>query len=196
MMEISIHARRVTVVVIAATFGMGACLSMAESETAPQQVFDWLSQLEGEWTLSPVEVQEGGTKTHPSVASLLGRDAVAMRFSLVGRGSTVQEDLLPGTGRQMITMYHCKDDSCSGVKATHYCAKQNQPEFLASMFSSENELLFECDMGTELCQSWDDHIHTIRHELSEDGSHLRAVYSTFLNGEYTRDTIFHFDRKD
>ncbi len=84
-----------------------------------------------------------------------------MEFKLIGRDSTVQEDLLPGTVRQMVTMYHCNDNDCSAVKATHYCAKQNQPEFLASSESSAEKLIFECDMSTELCQSWDDHIHRI-----------------------------------
>lgn len=169
--------------------------AFAESPTEPTQVYDWLKTLEGEWTLSAADIQEGGTKTHPSVVDLLGTDAVAMEFKLVGRGSTVQEDLLPGTERQMVTMYHCKGSSCSAVKATHYCAKQNQPEFLASLESSSRELRFDCDMSTDLCQSWDGHIHRITHQLSEDGMHLRAVYSNFLDGEHTSDTVFHLDRK-
>jgi len=168
--------------------------AFAEAPTEPTQVYDSLKNLEGKWSLSAADIQEGGTKTHPSVLHLLGSDQVAMEFKLIGRGSTVQEDLLPGTERQMVTMYHCKDSSCSAVKATHYCAKKNQPEFLASMESSARELSFDCDMSTELCQSWDGHIHRITHQLSEDGMHLRAVYSNFLNGEHTSDTVFHFDR--
>jgi nicotinamide mononucleotide adenylyltransferase len=148
--------------------------AFAEAPTEPAQIYDSLKNLEGKWSLSAADIQEGGTKTHPSVLHLLGSDQVAMEFKLIGRGSTVQEDLLPGTERQMVTMYHCKDSSCSAVKATHYCAKKNQP--------------------TDLCQSWDGHIHRITHELSEDGMHLRAVYSNFLNGEHTSDTVFHFDR--
>ena len=170
--------------------------SFAESPAEPQQVYDWIKQLEGQWTLSAAESQEGGTRTHPSVLPLLETDQVAMEFKLIGRERTVQEDLLPGTKRQMVTMYHCKDSSCSAVKATHYCAKGNQPEFIASSRSSPRELIFECDMSTELCQSWDNHIHRITHQLSDDGTHLRAVYSNFLNGEHTTDTIFHFDRKE
>jgi hypothetical protein len=167
----------------------------AESRADPEQVYEWIKQLEGQWTLSAAEVQEGGTRTHPSVSHLFDTDAVAMEFKLIGRERTVQEDLLPGTKRQMVTMYHCKDSSCSAVKATHYCAKGNQPEFLASARSSPRELIFECDMSTELCDSWDNHIHRITHQLSEDGTHLRAVYSNYSDGEYSTDTIFHFDRK-
>jgi hypothetical protein len=182
--------------IAAVLFLLGAVQSsFAASQVEPQQVYDWITQLEGQWTLSAVESQEGGTRTHPSVLPLFNTDEIAMEFKLIGREKTVQENLLPGTKRQMVTMYHCKDSSCSAVKATHYCAKGNQPEFLASQESSPGELIFECDMGTELCQSWDNHIHRITHQLSADGMHLRAVYSNFLNGEYTSETIFHFDRK-
>ena len=169
--------------------------SFAQSQPEPRQIYEWIKQLEGEWTLSSIDRQEGGTKTHPSVVSLFGTEQVAMNFKLVGRESTVQEDLLPGTQRHMVTMYHCLDSSCSDVKATHYCAKRNQPEFLASRTSSSSELTFECDMNTELCQSWDGHIHRITHQLSDDGMHLRSAYANYLNGEYTEDTVFHFDRK-
>jgi hypothetical protein len=161
----------------------------------PEQVYKWIKQLEGEWVLSAAERQEGQATERPEVAALVGTDTTAMNFKLIGRGSTVQEDLLPGTARQMVTMYHCTDSKCSAVKATHYCAKQNQPEFLASLESASNSLVFDCDMNTELCASWDDHIHRITHEVSEDGRHLRSVYSSYMNGEHTRDTIFHFDRK-
>lgn len=187
---------RCPAVVTAFSLLVGAATLEADTAADPRLVYDWIKQLEGEWTLSPVEVQEGGTRSHASVQSMLGTDRVAMQFKLIGRERTVQEDLLPGTKRQMVTMYHCEDQSCSAVKATHYCAKGNQPEFLASPQSSARELVFECDMSTELCQSWDAHIHRITHQVSADGKHLRAAYSNYLNGEFASDTVFHFDRKD
>lgn len=163
--------------------------------TEPREVYEWIKQLEGEWTLSPLEAQEGNAANHPTVAPLLGTDQVAIEFSRIARDSTIQEDLLPGTERQMVTMYHCRDASCTAVKATHYCAKRNQPEFLASLDSTATQLVFECDMDTELCLSWDAHIHRITHELSNGGGHLKTVYSSYMNGEYEKDTIYHFDRK-
>ena len=168
---------------------------IAASQAESHQIYEWIKQLKGEWVLSPADSQEGKSSVHPAVAPLVGTDQVAMEFKLIGRDSTVQEDLLPGTVRQMVTMYHCNDNDCSAVKATHYCAKQNQPEFLASSESSAEKLIFECDMSTELCQSWDDHIHRITHELTENGTHLKAVYSSYADGEYSKDTIYHFDRK-
>ena len=107
-------------------------LIYAETAPEPKVIYSWIKQLEGKWTLSAAERQEGGTKTHPSLITMLNSDRVAMEFRLIGRDMTVQEDLLPGTKREMVTMYHCSDSSCSAVKATHYCAKGNQPEFLAS----------------------------------------------------------------
>lgn len=170
-----------------------SCSTMAAEE--PREIYQWMKQLNGQWKLSPADQQEGGASKHSLVAPLVGTDADAMVFSLVGAHSTVQEDQLPGTAKHMVTMYHCGDSDCSAVKATHYCTKQNQPEFLASMDSTADRVVFDCDMNTELCQSWDDHIHRITHELSNDGQHLRTVYSSFMNGEHTKDTIYHFDRK-
>ena len=175
---------------------LGVCCPLhAETASDPGQVYQWMKQLEGEWVLSPGAMQEGKAYQHPAVAPMVGGDATAIRFGLLGRGSTVHEDLLPGTEKQTATMYHCRDSSCSAVKATHYCTKQNQPEFLASLDSTADRIVFECDMSTELCQSWNDHIHRITHELSEDGRHLRTVYSSYMNGEHSKDTIYHFDRR-
>lgn len=168
---------------------------IAHAGADARQVYEWMQQLEGDWSLSPAAVQEGKSTEHPATAPLVGTDAVAIRFTLIGRGSTLQEDLLSGTERQMVTMYHCRDSACSAVKATHYCAKRNQPEFLASAESTAEKLVFDCDMSTELCQSRDAHIHRITHELSDHGRHLKTTYSGFLNGEAAGDTIFHFDRR-
>jgi hypothetical protein len=175
---------------------LSLCPALAAAPAASaDQVYAWVRQLEGQWVLSPAGEQEGKSRDNAVVLELAGSGRVAMNYESIARGSVVQEDLLPGTPRQMVTMYHCKDSACTAVKATHYCAKQNQPEFLASLESSANRIVFDCDMSTELCQSWDDHIHRITHELSADGNHLRSTYSSYMNGEHAKDTIFHFDRK-
>jgi hypothetical protein len=35
--------------------------ALAEPPAEPRQVFDWVTKLEGQWTLSAAETQEGGT---------------------------------------------------------------------------------------------------------------------------------------
>jgi len=184
--------RITTAVTIALLLSIATC---GEAATQPREVYEWLKQLQGDWSLAPAERQEGRATASSTGSPMAGTDQVGISFKLVGRGSTLQENLLPGNEREMATMYHCLDSGCSAVRATHYCAKKNQPEFLASMESTPDRLVFECDMSTELCQSDDAHIHRITHELSEDGAHLRSVYTGFRNGQYDADTIFHFERK-
>ena len=158
-------------------------------------LYDWMKALDGEWLLSPADQQEGKATQHKLVAPLLGTDAVGMSFSLIGKESTVQENLLPGTGKEMVTMYHCQDMSCSQVKATHYCVKQNQPEMLVDLSSTGDKLVYNCDMSTVLCQSGQDHVHNISHELSADGKHLKTTYTSWKDGKYLKDSAYHFDRK-
>jgi hypothetical protein len=154
-----------------------------------------MKMLEGDWVLSSADQQEGKTTQNALVAPLVGTDEVGMNFKLIGRGSTVQENLLPGTAKEMVSMYHCKDASCSQVKATHYCVKQNQPEMLADPSSTANLLVYNCDMNTPLCQSGQDHVHKITHELSDGGKHLKTTYTSWKGGEYSKDSIYHFDHK-
>lgn len=159
-----------------------------------KQIYKSMKGLKGEWALSSADKQEGKATKHKLVAPLVGTDAVGMSFKLIGKGSTVQENLLPDTKKEMVSMYHCKDASCSQVKATHYCVKQNQPEMLADASSTANMLIYNCDMTTELCQSKQNHVHKITHELSDGGKHLKTTYTSWKDGKYLKDSVYHFDR--
>jgi hypothetical protein len=114
--------------VILSLFVVSISLNMPCYADDARQIYTSMQGLEGEWILSSADRQEGKATKHKLVAPLLGTDAVGMSFKLVGKGSTVQENLLPDTKKEMVSMYHCKDASCSQVKATRYCVKQNQPE--------------------------------------------------------------------
>jgi hypothetical protein len=168
--------------------------SSVRAEEGSIAIYKRMQQLEGDWVLSPAEDQEGKATTHKAVAPIVGSDQVAMSFRLIGAGSTVQESLLPGTSREMVTMYHCQDTGCSQVRATHYCIKQNQPQMVAVQKMEDGALIFSCDMSTELCQSSEDHVHKIAHKISADGKHLKTTYSSFKNGEHSKDSVYHFDK--
>jgi hypothetical protein len=180
---------------------MMAVIAMTTLSGAPcyaddaKQIYQSMKVLEGDWVLSPADKQEGKATKHALVAPLVGTDEVGMSFKLIGRGSTVQENLLPNTKKEMVSMYHCKDASCSQVKVTHYCVKQNQPEMLADLSSTADRLVYNCDMSTQLCQSGQDHVHKITHELSDGGTHLKTTYTSWKDGEYLKDSIYHFDHK-
>lgn len=159
------------------------------------QIYKSTKYLEGEWTLSSVDAQEGKATKHKLVEPLVGTDTVAMKFKLIGKGSTIQETLLPNSKKEMVSMYHCKDATCSQVKATHYCVKQNQPELIASTSSTSSLLVYDCDMNTELCSSGQNHIHKITHELSNNRNHLKTTYTSWKDGKHLKDSTYHFDRK-
>lgn len=166
--------------------------------TEPWTFFEWIEALKGEWVLSPAERQIGTESyKHKAVFPLVGTQATGIAFKLIGGDVTIQEDLLPNTAKQMVTMYHCKDIQCSTIKATHYCVKQNQPELMANLTqSTKNRIVLDCDMTTQLCQSDEDHVHQIIHEISEDGKHLKSSYLSFQNGKLKNEhSIYHFDRK-
>lgn len=172
----------------------GASFITHATDSAIQQ-YTSMTTLQGEWILSAAEQQQGKATQHKFVKPLIGTDTTAMSFKLIGKGSTVQENLLPATRKEMVTMYHCKDADCSQVKATHYCVKQNQPEMLVDLSSTNTKLIYNCDMNTELCQSKQNYVHNITHELSNSENHLKTTYTSFNNGTYLKDSIYHFDRK-
>jgi len=180
--------------IILCIFFLGASpLTHAIDNAGPQ--YQSMTNLQGDWILSAAEQQEGKATQHKLVEPLVGSGTTAMSFKLIGKGSTVQENLLPGTGKEMVTMYHCNDLECSQLKATHYCVKQNQPEMLVDLSSSNTVLVYNCDMSTELCQSKQNHVHKITHELSNDGDHLKTTYTSYNDGRFLKDSIYHFERK-
>ena len=147
-----------------------------------------MTQLSGDWKLASGDQQEGKATKHKLVAPMIGTDQTAMAFKIIGKGSTVQKDLLLGSKKQMVTMYHFEDDDCNQLRATHYCGKQNQPRLLANLKETmANRLVFNCDMSTELCDSKSDHVHSITHKLGDDGTELRTTYVSWKGGKHLKE---------
>jgi hypothetical protein len=177
-------------------------LSLAMSAQAEDvdafTLYDWMESLSGEWVLSPADKQTGtDSYKHEAVLPILESNATGISFKSIGRNSTIQEDLLPDSPKQMVTMYHCKDLECNMIKATHYCVKQNQPEFIANLaVSTKERIVFDCDMSTDICQSDEDHVHQIIHEISNNETHLKTSYLSWENKKPKENSsIYHFDRK-
>ncbi len=159
--------------------------------------YNALAKLNGEWKLAPADKQEGGATKKGPAAKLVGTDKTAISFKVIGKGSTVQENLLPGTGKEMATMYHCDNfKNCSQIKATHYCAKQNQPELVLDVSSSsKNIIAMACDPSSSLCNSNEGHVHKITHEMTNDNNHLKTTYTIFKDGKFKKNSVYHFVRK-
>ncbi len=173
-------------------------LSNAWAETTSLDHYKTLTQLKGDWMLSPANEQEGGATKKGPAAKLIGTDNTAISFKVIGKGSTMQENLLPDTGKEMATMYHCNNfKDCSNVQAKHYCAKQNQPELtLDTANTTDSIIAMTCDMDTPLCNSVEGHVHMIKHELSQDNKHLKTTYTVYKDGKFSKNSIYHFNRKE
>lgn len=88
---------------IISVFAFLSVAANAEQSGEAQQQYNFISQLKGDWKLSPASQQQGKSTTHKFVKPLMGTDRVAMSFKVIGKGSTVQENLLPGTKKEMAT---------------------------------------------------------------------------------------------
>ena len=170
-------------------------------EIEPIDMYEHMrTALDGAWKLSSEEKQIDTTGAYKNklVYPLVGTNITALAYKTIGFGSSLQEDLLPNTKKQMVTMYHCDDYvDCAQLLATHYCTKMNQPQFILDVKKSTKEkIIFECDMKTALCQSNEDHIHTIILEFSDEGKHLKSSYLGWTDQKPNKkNSIYHFDKK-
>jgi len=168
-------------------------------DTRAQKIYDRMADLmKGEWKLSPEEKQIETTGAHKSVQEFLGKDLPMTNYYIKGKGTTLEEQMLTGTKKEMVTMYHCnRRETCETLLATHYCAKRNQPRLVLNLEeTTDNRFVFDCDMGTSLCQSFEDHIHRIVHEFSEDGNHMKSYYLGMKDQKWNKkNSIFHYDKR-
>jgi len=168
----------------------------AKAEIVYDKMFEILN---GDWRLSPESAQEGTTSyKNPKISFLVGTQETAISYKLIGAGATIQEDLLPNTKKQMVTMYFCNSFlECTQLRATHYCTKQNNPEFILNEDeTTDTKIVFDCNMDTPLCNSDEDHVHKIIHELSNNNTHLKSSYLGWTNQTPNqKNSIYHFDKK-
>lgn len=180
--------------------GIFSVHTAAETLTPLDMYEHMRTSLEGTWKLSPEEkqIETTGAYKNKLVFPLVGTETTALSYKAIGFGSTLQEDLLPNTKKQMVTMYHCDDYiDCTQLQATHYCTKMNQPQFILDVKNSTKEkIIFDCNMETALCKSNEDHIHTIILAFSNEGKHLKTSYLGWTDQKPNKKTsIYHFDKK-
>ena len=83
-------------------------------------------------------------------------DQVVSVFKLTGAGSAVHETIMPGTGHEMVSVYHVDGKD---VVMTHYCALGNQPKMKLDPKSTDKELKFVFAGGTNIDPAKDMHMH-------------------------------------
>lgn len=171
-----------------------ALAAPALAEEAGQSLFGRMQQLEGDWVLAPG--QESEAAKHPVIAPLVGSGKVALSYRLVGSKTTLQENIFPGTPREMATMYHCTDRACSQVIADHYCSLKNQPVLRADPQLETGKMVFRCDPSVAVCNGPENHLDVLTIEFPEsDGSQLKTSFALKKDGKPGEILVFRFDRK-
>lgn len=170
-----------------------ACLVTVARAEPPEQ-YAWMQQFEGDWVLSAD--QEGEAARHAVIAPLVGSGKAALSYRLVGSKTTLQENIFPGTPREMATMYHCVDKACTQVVADHYCSLKNQPVLRAQPQAAAGKLVFTCDPAVATCNSADAHLHVLTIEAPKaPGGPLKTIFSVHRDGKLAEDLVFRFERK-
>ena len=117
-----------------------------QTKVAPQPgntaALEKLKKLAGEW----VAADKDGKPTAQVVTA----------FRVTSAGSAVHETIFPGTGQEMVSVYHLDGKD---LVMTHYCALGNQPRMKADPASPPNQIRFKFAGGTNLDPAKDMHMH-------------------------------------
>jgi hypothetical protein len=132
-----------------------------------------LTDLVGEW----VSADQDGD----------GAPDVTVTYRLTGGGSALVETLMPGTPKEMVSVYHRDGDAWV---MTHYCAMGNQPRMRGGPVAGSKaafEIAFAFVDGTNLAPGVG-RMQAVRLSLV-DATHLRHEW-TFAAGEERKQVVF------
>ena len=135
----------------------------AKAGVDAKAAFARLKTLKGTW-----KSQIKSDDQSPEHKELAKHDAMEppVVYKLTGAGSAVVETQFPGTGHEMVSVYHLDGDD---LRMTHYCAAGNQPRVkLDRAHSTPDQLIFVFDGGTNLDPE-KDHAHPRPHDYVSQG---------------------------
>jgi hypothetical protein len=152
---------------------LGTAKPMAAEKANSLLAFERLTSLVGEWKMT-----QGDTE-------------VKLIYTLVANGSTLMEELRPGTEAPMITMFTVDGDH---LIATHYCSAGNQPQMTTKTIAdpSAKSLAFSLShvYGMKAPGDWHNTGLTV---TLEDKQHLTQIWTYEYDGKVGTNT-FHFTR--
>ena len=152
---------------------IGTAKPMAAEKANSLLAFERLTSLVGEWKMTQGDAE------------------VKLIYTLVANGSTLMEELRPGTETPMITMFTVDGDH---LIATHYCSAGNQPQMMTKAIAdpSGKSLTFSLShvYGMKAPGDWHNTGLTV---TVEDKQHLTQVWTYEYDGKVGTNT-FHFTR--
>src|SRR3569833_3999950 len=103
---------------------------------------------------------------------------IASSIRVTAGGSVVEERLLPGTRKEMVTMYHKEG---SDLVLTHYCALGNQPRMKLDTQSDATHLRFLCVRTGNVANADEMHMDRVAITL-RDADHFSAEWGANKKG--------------
>jgi hypothetical protein len=163
--------------IVATVLGLMNCTQARGSskDSVPskaQPALDQLKTLQGDWLWA-----EGEDK-----------GKLVARYTVSSGGTTVVENLFPGTNHEMITVYHVDGDK---LMLTHYCSAGNQPQMRAE--PATDKLVFTCAGGSNMKSHDDGHMHAMTMTFI-DHDHITCQWTWMERGQGGPKT-FSFQRK-
>jgi hypothetical protein len=149
--------------------------STADKGGTGRAAFEKLKALNGEWR-GTVQTKDG--------------PPVTVTYRTTSNGNAVLEDLFPGTGHEMITVYHLDGDA---LVLTHYCALGNQPRMSLTK-SDPGELVFDFAGGANVKPEVDAHMHSARIWL-RDADHVESEWVVYQSGRRLDSKKFFLERQ-
>ncbi len=168
-----------------------AQVSMADDKAAKTGVdaktaFAKIKTLVGEWK------GEISDEHHGKKDGQHEKNEAVVTYRLTGAGSALVETQGPGTGHEMVSVYHLDGDD---LRMTHYCAAGNQPRMkLDRANSAPDHLIFVFDGGTNLNPQKDLHIHGLEITFQKDGR-IKSAWEAYTEGKSAGIHAFNMSRK-
>jgi hypothetical protein len=148
--------------------------------------FAKIKTLVGEWKTEISGDHKGKESGHHE------KEDAVVTYRLTGAGSALIETQFPGTGHEMVTVYHLDGED---LRMTHYCAMGNQPRLkLDRANSAPDHLIFLFDGGSNLDPQKDMHIHGLDITFQKDG-HVTSTWEGYSDGKSAGRTAFAMTRK-
>jgi hypothetical protein len=112
-------------------------------------------------------------------------------YRLTGAGSALVETDYPGSGHEMVSVYHLDKDD---LRMTHYCAAGNQPRMKLDLAASTpTRLVFVFDGGSNLDPDKDMHIHGLTVDFQGEDK-ARFAWDANAGGKKASTTTFDLTR--
>jgi hypothetical protein len=183
----------VALIVLGSILGGGRLLCAgadlgAEGGVDAKAAFARLKTLAGTWTGHVVHDHKDAKKQE----HLERHEATTVTYRLTGAGSALIETQFPGTGHEMVSVYHLDGDQ---LRMTHYCAMGNQPRVrLDRAHSRPDHFIFVFDGGSNLNPAKDMHIHGLEITFHKDGQ-VTSAWEGYMGGKKAATTAFVMTRQ-